>query len=227
MSTGELREALRRLLGEHYLRQTVHVVLYGSRKPERDIDIVVVQSEKARGPTLTVGRLDLFVIERKQFTALLSLLDPVITEPLLTGELLFGNSASWELLQKKTRGVAPNRAAEEHATRRSFEEYLIADQLWQQYQTDAAPETLRWCLQNLSFSISYASFARHYASAEAQVLSWAQLRTLGKALLPEFWSFYDRVKEHDDLQPASVAHWLPAWARTVLGITQTGEHRAE
>ncbi len=138
MEQVELRAALCGLLGPDCLAAGMQVVVYGSRRRTRDIDIVVVQPRETATPSLKVGQLDLFVVSRKRFDRLLGVLDLLAVEPVLTGELVCGDAPAWSAVRDRLVATPPSRRCVEHAGRRSLEEYLVACRLWEQYEQDGA-----------------------------------------------------------------------------------------
>lgn len=68
-------------------------LVYGSRKPYSDIDLFIV-SEKI--PCFFTGWLDVYSVPREKFNGLLANQDISITDALCTGELVYGNDASFQ-----------------------------------------------------------------------------------------------------------------------------------
>lgn len=221
MEQAELRAALCALLGRDYLAAGMQVVVYGSRRRTRDIDIVVVQPQETATPSLKVGQLDLFVVSRKRFDRLLGVLDLLAVEPALTGELVYGDAPAWSAVRDRLVETPPSGRCVEHACRRSLEEYLVACRLWEQYEQDGDPELPEWAFVNLSFSVSYASFARFYAQPGSKACTLDGLIRAEKVFLPEFWAFRNGVKQkNDDVEADSVGDWLSTWGRTILHIDE-------
>ena len=76
------------------------VVVYGSRKPFSDIDIFAVSDNL---PEIDTNWLDVRVCSVKDFEEGVKLFDITITDPLLTGEIIYGDKDYLE--QQKTRLV--------------------------------------------------------------------------------------------------------------------------
>lgn len=210
MTPHRLSELLRELLGDQYFNEGGEAVLYGSTSDGRDIDILLVQEEEPPAAVVVSGQLDIYVLSRKTFTWLLDLLDPHVTEPVLTGSVLIGDEGRWRELHDSLENTRGSRDAVWHACRRSLVEYLNAEELHRAASTLTG--RLEWAFQTLSFSISYACFASHYSSGG----SVCTLRDLAKArrlLMPEFWEFRTTVKNGAaTLEPSDVEQWLRRWA---------------
>ena len=75
-------------------------LLYGSRKPYSDIDLFVV-SDKVKD--FTNEWLDIYALRPKQFEYASSVFDVSIADPLLTGELVFGDKKYFEQKRKQLK----------------------------------------------------------------------------------------------------------------------------
>jgi predicted nucleotidyltransferase len=75
------------------------VVLYGSQKPESDIDLFVISNNPSTN--YFNGWLDIYELNREEFNQLSNNLDISVTDPLFTGRLIYGNRNSFEQLINK------------------------------------------------------------------------------------------------------------------------------
>lgn len=73
------------------------VVLYGSKKPKSDIDLFIVSENRSQN--YFNGWLDIYELNRADFKDLASKLDISVTDPLFSGELIYGD----EIVFEKTR----------------------------------------------------------------------------------------------------------------------------
>lgn len=65
------------------------IVLYGSKKPESDIDLFVVSKNKSQN--IFNGWLDIYELNTLEFNYMVSCLDISVTDPLFSGTLIWGD----------------------------------------------------------------------------------------------------------------------------------------
>jgi len=193
-------------------------VLYGSCKPDADIDVLLVQQSPPVAPSLLLGRLDIVVLDIREANNLAENLDPLITEPLLTGNIIHGKSDLFRDLKNLVEESAPSSTGIKHLTRRCFEELCATERILLEWDTQQN-EVCRWAFQNLSYSISYGSLARYYGSANARVSTLKDLIEHDKVYLPEFWRCRVQMKRSRKYPATAVGEWLASWKMTLL---QTG-----
>lgn len=186
--------------------------LYGSRSTGRDIDILVVQPRPVPSPVVVVGRLDLLVLQRDCFDQLLSLLDPMVVEPVITGDLLFGDEKIWIGWREQVAAEKNREAVVNHLSERSVTEIMSARQILSSHSEEGAS----WAFQNLSFSIAYASFARWYSKPDSAPCTLEDLIRNKEVCLPSFWRFRSQVKAGAPLSHASVEEWFAQWSRCLV-----------
>jgi len=75
------------------------VVLYGSQKPESDIDLFVVSNNPSTN--YFNGWLDIYELNREEFNELSTNLDISVTDPLFTGKLIYGDGNHFKRLKEK------------------------------------------------------------------------------------------------------------------------------
>jgi predicted nucleotidyltransferase len=74
------------------------ILLYGSRKPYSDIDLFVISHRQSS--EFFNGWLDIYDVNKKDFLRMSGFLDISVTDPLFTGELIYGNKEKLFELQK-------------------------------------------------------------------------------------------------------------------------------
>lgn len=211
MRKKELRDLIFKLFGETHFQSGAYAVLYGSEKG-RDIDVLLVQEDRIPTQNLLAGQTDFFIISKSNFDMLLGLLDPVVVDPVLSGEIILGDSNEWYKLRKQIKDTSPETACSEHAVLRSLEESLSTNRIWCQYQNESDPVLLEWAFQNLSFAISYLSFARRYSQPESKTCTLSTLINHGQILLPDFWEYRASIKSSlSKPDSESVKHWIGKW----------------
>lgn len=219
MDKKEIRNLLFKLFGQPYFQSKCTAVLYGSQKKNRDIDILLIQKDRTPTPHLLAGQIDFFIVSESNFKTLLKLLDPVVVEPVLTGEILFGDTDKWDRLKKRVSNTKPKHACSEHAGLKSLEETLSTNRIWRQYQSERDPILLEWAFQNLSFAISYLSFAQYYSQPNSFPCTLSNLIDKKKILLPDFWLYRHSVKNgSSELNSTSLEHWISLWLNFFLEL---------
>jgi len=102
-----------------------HIILYGSQKPESDIDLFII-SENASNNFFN-GWLDIYELNREDFKFLLNNLDISVTDPLFSGELVYGDRNQLERIKQQILNQKITTEAINHNFRRSVEQenYLL------------------------------------------------------------------------------------------------------
>lgn len=77
------------------------IVLYGSQKPERDIDLFIVSNNQSNN--LFNGWLDIYELNKEEFQKLTKNLDISVTDPLFGGSLIYGNISNFEQMKNKIK----------------------------------------------------------------------------------------------------------------------------
>jgi predicted nucleotidyltransferase len=88
------------------------VVLYGSQKPESDLDLFVVSSNPSTN--YFNGWLDIYELNREEFSRLSDNLDISVTDPLFTGRLICGDENSFEQLKQQIQNQQITQEAIRH-----------------------------------------------------------------------------------------------------------------
>ncbi len=212
---NDLRHALTCVLGQDSVRNGAFAILYGSAKPDRDLDVMVLDPGFTPAAAVTIGRLDAFVLPYARFRSLLRVLDLVVSEPVLNGRVIIGEEAEWERIARETRGTPAGSDAVLHSAGRSCEEFVKSLALWREYSDTNNQSLLHWLLHSLSFAASYLSFARHYAEPNAYPCTLEELKNSGRLLLPEFWPYWESVKSTRTVGASDVEQWLLRWSNVL------------
>ncbi|MBI5963630.1 MAG: hypothetical protein HY863_09170 [Chloroflexi bacterium] len=141
----------------------LYLVEYGSRLPGHDLDLIAVFEKNPPRREATLGDLDMAYYGLSQVEELGRKMDFLITEPLLTGDLAWGNPDSYHDLVIRTSSTISGPETISYLLSRSFQEYLSATSYFNQYRPQIQQnQLLSWGLINLSFSIAYYSGAVYY-----------------------------------------------------------------
>ncbi len=104
------------------------VILYGSQKPESDIDLCVVSSNASN--QYFNGWLDITELNREDFQDRMKNLDIALTDAMFSGELIFGNENSFQQYKQSILEKPISQEMIEHNKRKSNlqKEYLLGHQ---------------------------------------------------------------------------------------------------
>lgn len=130
------------------------IVWYGN-KHGRDIDLFVVLNNETVYYNRQQDKFDVNIIGEYYLPKMITGFDPIVTEPLLTGQLIYGNDITG--FQKELQ----DKRADEETTR-----YLIccAGTVYGWAINHLVCNNLRGVIVNLGFVASYLFYARHYYS---------------------------------------------------------------
>ena len=95
---NKVLEVVRRLYGPSF-GNIDFIVLYGSQKPESDIDLFIVSTNSSRN--YFNGWLDIYELNRNEFYRALKHFDISVTDPLFSGKLIYGDKNPFEQIKKQ------------------------------------------------------------------------------------------------------------------------------
>lgn len=193
----------------------VVLVRYGSDRSGGDIDYLAVYDRPQLSSCIILGGLDLWATHTKELDNLASLLDPVVTEPLLTGQVVAGDSAIVERAAQIVNRSAPDTLTSSHLLRRSFRAYLRSIEL-SELSGDSASIYSRDYWSSLSFAISYWSFASEYQLNWNGVLSLADLIEKMPRPVRELW---EHVKESKVLSKPLDVSLVHEWSNLLSRLS--------
>ena len=208
----KLAPKLKALLGDGYFRAGATAIHYGSRREGRDIDLTLVQPEEPRSPGVQLGRLDLFLVSYARFDALLSVLDPNVVEPIATGTVVLGDQDWFAGLGRALPARRSDSTCVEHALLSSIRAFEYSASHLAGYRAGGERRCLTMARTDLSFSISYASFAKRYARVGAAPCTLRELAGAGQLLAGGFWEYFEEQKDNTP-DPRELEGWLVAWER--------------
>ncbi len=88
------------------------IVLYGSQKPQSDIDLFIVSNNSSIN--YFNGWLDIYELNRQEFNQQSTNLDISVTDPILTGKLIYGDKNYFERLKQKIKNQPITKEAINH-----------------------------------------------------------------------------------------------------------------
>ena len=159
---------LARLLATGQGESLLALYVYGSRLPGRDLDMMALFAAQPTPGELCAGGLDLHCVGLERARYLLRHRDPLIVEPLVTGELVVGDDETHESLMADLDASSAGPETVRHLLHSALSCYQGAVQ--QVHAPD--PRGRERGLRNLDFAITYLGLAREYAvDASAPFLS--------------------------------------------------------
>ncbi len=99
-------------LYNHHFDDINFIILYGSQKPDKDIDLFIVSNEKSQN--YFNGWLDIYHLDKEEFEGLVSKFNISVTDPLFSGTLIYGNKYYFENLKQKVEQQPISQEAINH-----------------------------------------------------------------------------------------------------------------
>lgn len=199
MNKKEIIQKVKEQINPEYIK---YLVWYGNLVGN-DINVMVVINKRrirVRPYESPKSKLDILTIGKDEFRRRLKMLDPIITEPLITGFLLKGNKVEFGLLRSDTmisfsrvKGMA--KAAAPFLLEKARTRLKNASQLLQASGQEDEDNLLS-CLVNLSWACSYFEFAEYYGNSPGFVpITFAHLLVQnGESALGEVMEVLKAVK---------------------------------
>jgi hypothetical protein len=139
----------------------LNVIWYGSRKEHSDIDLLLLVSDDLPWRSAFLGRLDLLCISFHEFRGRISNFDPRFTEPLLTGEIVYGDETELRNLSSGLN-TQPNAEVYRYLLKLSIEQYNNSTSFFDRYRSTGKANDLIWSLTNLGFAYSAILLREQY-----------------------------------------------------------------
>jgi len=193
--------------------ELLFLIHFGSSSEGSDADYLAVFDSRPLSPCVLLGNLDLWATDKEELKRYISLLDPVVTEPLLTGQFVEGKRDSYEEARQWVYEVMPNTEVVSHLLRRSFVAFMRASEYCRVVEQDNNRLQRREFWSSLSYSMSYWCFARHYLTAGQGVLSLQELVCMMHEEIRELWDIVQGMKKEGVAVDANALH---RWARTMI-----------
>ncbi|MBZ9577700.1 hypothetical protein KJA13_01540 [Patescibacteria group bacterium] len=194
MDKKEIIQEVKEQIKLEYIK---YLVWYGNLRGN-DINVMAVIDKRARVRLykLPKSKLDILTIGKDEFRRRLRMLDPAITEPLITGFRLLGDEREFSLLRSKTFLSLPlSNKALQFLKEKARERLGNAKELLQASGQEDEDNLLP-CLVNLSWACSYFGFAEYYGdSPEFVPITFAHLLAQdGEFVLGEVMGVLKAVK---------------------------------
>lgn len=189
---------------------------YG-RESGEDSDYLAVYEKQPLTEHVVLGRLDLFAIGRNTLLTRLGLMDPQLTEPILTGSLVAGAKRTFATFQANLLKVRSMPESLGHLLRRSHASYLFALESY-----DLLCEQRDWGYQrlaavNLSFAITYHIAAGYYGQRRCHARRIADLIARSPRNYRLLFQDISDVKHSHQIKPSRLLQCLLRWERLSRG----------
>lgn len=188
------------------------LILYGSESKNSDTDYLAVYDELLRSQSLTVGGLDLWAISETELQGYIQLLDPFVTEPLLTGRIVSGCNDTFERYRSRLSQTKVSAHAIRYLLSRSFESYITAcDRLTKRNHKENMLR--RDYFSILSFSISYWCYSRVYSLGYQEPVTMAFAIENAPEEVKSLWKSVQDGKSNFTKRSPDLLH---AWSKLLL-----------
>jgi len=193
--TKDILQSLIPLLNSTPDNPVLGVVWYGSKDPLGDFDYFIVQKNIMGVQHLSAGVLDISLLGKDFFESLLQKLDPIATEPILTGEFEFEDNNFLMRARDFVNNAKCDRSVVSYLITRSVEEYLSARSTTSRVINQQGSGTFAYsALVSLSFALTYLAFAKYYkTNPNSNVITLSNL--LGQNAYPEVAKVLDIIKK--------------------------------
>lgn len=194
MNKKEIVQEVKEQINPGYIK---YLVWYGNLVGN-DINVMAVIDKRARVRLYESpkSKLDILTIGKDEFRRRLRMLDPIITEPLITGFRLLGDETEFSLLRSKIFLSLPfSNKAFPFLKEKARERLKNAKELLQNSGQEDGDNLLP-CLVNLSWACSYFEFAEYYGDSPRFVpITFAHLLAQdGESILGEVMGALKAVK---------------------------------
>lgn len=169
-------------------KDLVILVNHYGNKDGNDVNLFVVTNDDTYCKQKKEGLLSIRIVGGSYFHRLISVFDPVITEPILTGEVVYGDDVNGE--KKYLASLVSNKNTLKHLLDNSEIRFMGAEECLRDGE-------LKEAMVNMVFCLSYLEFARYYKTKK-EVISFKELLAKNsKSLLAEV---------HRRLKGKSISH---------------------
>ncbi|MDP2934826.1 MAG: hypothetical protein Q8N59_03620 [bacterium] len=196
----------------------VFLLWYGNRKG-KDVDLLLVLKDEVRINCYKMAKWDILEINNKDFKRRLKLFDPVMTEPVMSGVLLFGSYEKFVYLKRKILSICPSVKTIEFLLERASKELENANDFFERYQKKTESQLLLFTLLDLSFACSYFEFARYYRNSfDVGPISFSELLMQGGRLtLKKVVCVFKQAKLNHKINEARINSLIQEVQKTIKG----------
>jgi len=199
------------------LGRLVFAVAYGSGVSDRDV--LMVYDPPPLTAEILVAGLDALLLGKDALSRLVAMLDPVATEPLLSGRLLYGDADALAEFRAHVAQATPSRGAVRTLMRRSFSSYEASLASLARASGSGSRRFIRLTCCNLGWSISYFAFAMAYRTSPC-AMRLADVVERMPCRWRRLWDELTALKP--DGEPHKCEALLQRWEDVLLGPVESG-----
>lgn len=160
-------------------KDVISVIYYGNTNGD-DIDLCVITNTLPIYEKKEVNKLDITIFNEPYFIYLIQLLDPLTSEPILTGQEIYGsNLKRYIKFLKKTK---ISKKTIEHLYDFSNQIFKASKKLYYEHKYHHS-------INNILFCLSYLAYANYYVSEKKVILFKELISNNNNTLLTEAY-FY-------------------------------------
>lgn len=171
-------------------KNVYQLFLYGSNQnltdKQKDIDLLTVIISPVDYQTIVQDNYDIILINQEYFQVALQNFEPLVTEPLLHGQIILGKQTDYQKLLKSQK-ISPDNLL--HLLYLTCKLHLWAE-------ANFKNKEYQLCLQNLGYSLSYFLMAQSLKQNQ-QIISYQKM--LANELFFEIISLLKRKSKNPDL----------------------------
>ncbi len=211
---------LKNLLGDLFNDDIPLVaVIFGNYPYGADIDILCLTENEPSQERSNVGILDLLNLSVEKASYLIELLDPIITELILTGKYFLGDRSIWDNLTDKLHNVCDIDIAISHLLRESSKWYIIAYDQFMAHQYKESRDLIKWSIINGAYASSYLHFAKYYAKSSYEPIDLRHLIEIFPALRMTM-NCVEKIKiKGTEIETSMAREVLKNWESEILHIS--------
>jgi hypothetical protein len=162
----------------------ISIIYYGNRKGH-DIDLCIIVNTPINYQKKTVDELDITIFNEKYFLYLTGLLDPLVTEPVLTGSVVYGKSIG--NYRTTILNSTPSKNVINHLCEYANLIFEAAKKLYLEKKYIDS-------MTNILFCLSYITYANYYKQATKVILFQDLISINRKSLLNRAFTFTKKRK---------------------------------
>ena len=136
------------------------VIHYGNRN-ESDIDLCIIINAPVQYQKTSIAELDITIFSHDYFDYLISMWNPLVTEPVLNGEVIYG--ASIDNYRRMILSREPNQKIIEHL-------HDFAQQISRAAMNLRKEKKYHDSLINIMFTLSFLAYANYYKDSKRPIL---------------------------------------------------------
>jgi len=157
----------------------ISVIYYGNTQGV-DIDLCIITNAPSIYEKRKINKLDLTIFNEQYFIYLTQLLDPLTSEPILTGKEIYGDRLNHYL--QIINNVKPSEKAIKHLHDFSNQIFIASKKLYRDH-------TYHDSITNILFCLSYLAYADYYITENKVILFKDLIAINNNTLLTEVFSY--------------------------------------